>query len=181
MASCGPKGVIPLELHRCTLRPFREGDEASIVRHGSDLRVSRWLRDGFPYPYTLDDARNWVACSSLWDPSRQFAIVVDGEAVGGIGLDMQGDVFRRSAEIGYWLGHEHWGHGILSEALPAFIRHAFEHFDVVRLFAGVFEGNEASARVLEKSGFVLEARLRSAVWKHGVLRDQLLYALVRIA
>lgn len=168
-----------IELQRCTLRPFREGDEASIVQNANDLRVSRWLRDSFPHPYTHDDARTWVLCCSLWDPPRQFAIDVDGHAVGGIGLEMQGDVFRRSAEIGYWLGHAHWGQGILSEALPALIRHAYAHFDVVRLFAGVFAGNEASERVLLKSGFEREATLRAAVWKHGHLRDQHLYALVR--
>lgn len=139
-----------------------------------------WLRDSFPFPYTTDDARNWVACSDIWAPTRYLAIDVDGEVVGGVGVEPGGDVFRRSAEIGYWLGHAHWGRGILSEALPAVIDYAFRRFDIVRLWAGVFDGNAASARVLEKSGFALEARLQASVWKDGRIIDQLVYALVRL-
>ncbi len=171
--------MIPLELQHCTLRPFREADETALVRHASDRRISRWMRDAFPYPYTLDDARTWIACSAIWNPVRNLAIVVDGELVGGIGLDVQGDVFKRSAEIGYWLGHAAWGKGIATEAVQALVGHAFREFDVVRLYAGVFEGNEASARVLEKAGFALEGRLRSAIWKDGQLLDQLLFAKLR--
>lgn len=171
--------MISLELQRCTLRPFREDDETALVRHANDRRVSGWLRDAFPYPYTQDDARTWIACSDIWNPARNLAIVVDGEVVGGIGLDVQGDVFRRSAEVGYWLGHAAWGRGIATEALQAFAAYTFREFDVVRLYAGVFAGNEASARVLEKAGFSLEGRLRAAIWKDGQLRDQLLYARLR--
>ena len=56
---------------------------------------------------------------------------------------------------------------------------AFDRFDLCRLYAGVFEGNPASARVLEKAGYALEGRLRRSVTKDGRTIDQFLYAVVR--
>jgi [ribosomal protein S5]-alanine N-acetyltransferase len=104
---------------------------------------------------------------------------VDGAAVGGVGIELGTDVFRRSAEIGYWLGEPFWGRGIATEALRAMTAYAFERFDICRLEAGVFDWNPASARVLEKNGYVLEGRARLGVIKDGRMGDRLLYALVR--
>jgi [ribosomal protein S5]-alanine N-acetyltransferase len=170
---------VHLRLSRCELRPWRVGDEASLVRHADNRNVSRNLRDRFPYPYTDADAEDWIRRASTQMPVTSFAIVVDGEAVGGIGLELGIDVFRRSAEVGYWLGEPFWGRGIATEALRAVTDYAFAKFDVCRLEAGVFEWNAASARVLEKVGYTLEGRSRLAIVKDGRPGDRLLYALVR--
>jgi len=108
-----------------------------------------------------------------------FAFIVEGSAVGGIGLVLKDDVFRRSAEIGYWLGEGYWGRGIATEAVRALTEYAFVTFDLCRLHAGVFEWNPASMRVLEKAGYTLEARHRKNVTKDGETIDRLVYALVR--
>lgn len=168
-----------LKLSRCTLRPWRAGDEASLVRNADNRNVSRNLKDRFPYPYTAADALQWIAHASVQSPPSSFAIVVDGAAVGGIGIELGIDVFRRSAEIGYWLGEPYWGRGIATEALRAMTEYAFAHFDICRLEAGVFEWNPASARVLEKAGYTLEGRARRGVVKDGRTGDRLLYGLVR--
>ncbi|HEX9821282.1 MAG TPA: GNAT family protein [Methylomirabilota bacterium] len=170
---------IELKLARSTLRPFRRDDEPSLVRYADNRNVSRNMRDRFPYPYTAADAREWVARVSEQSPVATFAIVVDGAAVGGIGLEPGTDVFRRSAEIGYWLGEPFWGRGIATEAVRAVTEYAFATFPICRLEAGVFEWNPASARVLEKAGYVLEGRARLGVTKDGRTGDRLLYALVR--
>ena len=168
-----------LTLERCTLRPYRRDDEPSLVRYADNRNVSRNMRDRFPHPYTAADARDWTTRVSTQSPVANFAIVVDGEVVGGIGLEPGTDVFRRSAEIGYWLGEPFWGRGIATEALRAMTEYAFEHFDICRLEAGVFDWNPASARVLEKAGYTLEGRARLSVVKEGRVGDRLLYALVR--
>ena len=168
-----------LELSRCTLRPWRVGDEASLVRYADNRNVWRNLKDRFPYPYTAADADAWIRLAGSETPATSFAIVVDGAAVGGVGIELGNDVFRRSAEIGYWLGEPFWGRGIATEALRAMTAYAFEHFDICRLEAGVFDWNPASARVLEKSGYTLEGRARLGVVKDGRICDRLLYALVR--
>jgi RimJ/RimL family protein N-acetyltransferase len=168
-----------LKLSRSTLRPWRAGDEASLLRYANDRRVSGNLKDRFPFPYTAADAEAWIAHASKQAPVSNFAIVVDGGAVGGIGVELGQDVFRKSAEIGYWLGEPFWGRGIASEALRAVTEYAFETLDIIRLEAGVFGWNPASARVLEKAGYTLEGRLRQAVIKDGRVGDRLIYGLLR--
>jgi RimJ/RimL family protein N-acetyltransferase len=81
-----------------------------------------------------------------------------------------------SAEIGYWLGEPYWGRGIMTEALTAVTLYAIERHQLTRLFALPFAGNVASCRVLEKSGYTLEGRLRRSAIKSGVILDQLQYA-----
>jgi RimJ/RimL family protein N-acetyltransferase len=168
-----------LVLSRCTLRPWRRGDEASLVRYADNRNVWRNLRDRFPHPYTAKDADEWIARASGQTPAQSFAIVVDSNAVGGIGLELGEDVFRRSAEVGFWLGEPFWGRGIASEALRAVTQYAFATFDICRLQAHVFEWNPASMRVLEKAGYTLEGRARLAVTKDGRTIDRLEYALIR--
>lgn len=160
---------------KVVLRRFRADDEAAIAMNANDRDVWRNLRDRFPHPYTLADARAWIANV----PETNWVIEVDGVFTGGIGWTRGEDVFRRSAEIGYWLGRAHWGKGIATEALRIATARAFEATDIVRLHSGVFAWNRASARVMEKNGYVLEGRMRSAVWKDGQLVDELLYAKVR--
>jgi RimJ/RimL family protein N-acetyltransferase len=88
-------------------------------------------------------------------------------------------VHRRSAEIGYWVAEPYWGRGIATKAVGALTAFAFAHHDLVRIFAGVFASNPASARVLEKAGYAFEGRLRRSVVKDGIVLDQLMYAMVR--
>jgi RimJ/RimL family protein N-acetyltransferase len=170
---------VELDLGSCTLRSWRSGDEDSLVRHADDRDIWINLRDSFPHPYTRDYAQAWLRLVAEWTPETNFAVTVGGEAVGGIGITLQDDVSRRSAEIGYWLGRAYWGRGIATAAVRALTDWAFAHFDLCRLYAGVFEWNPASARVLEKAGYVLEGRLRRSVTKDGRTIDQLLHALVR--
>lgn len=149
------------------------------MRHANDREVWINLRDRFPHPYTTADARAWLQFVEQTVPQTSFAIAVETEAVGGIGIILNDDVFRRSAEIGYWLGRQYWGRGIATAAVRATTAWAFASFDLRRIYAGVFDGNPASARVLEKAGYTLEGRLRRSVFKDGKTLDQLLYAETR--
>jgi RimJ/RimL family protein N-acetyltransferase len=168
-----------IRLARCTLRPWRRGDEEALVRGANNREVWRNLRDLFPHPYTLADARAWIERCVGLDPPRGFAIEVRGEACGSIGVFTLEDVHRRTAEIGYWLAEKEWGRGIMTEAVAAMTERAFRELDVVRIQAAVFEWNPASMRVLEKCGYVREAWLRKSVWKDGQLIDSAMYAKLR--
>ena len=168
-----------LKLKSCSVRSWDWDDRDAIVRHANNRNVWINLRDRFPHPYTVIDARRWLDMVVGQKPETNFAIDVEGEAAGGIGFTIQYDVARRSAEIGYWLGEEFWGRGIATEALIAVTDHAFSHYDVCRLFAHVFDWNRASARVLEKAGYEFEGRLKKSVTKDGRTIDQLMYAIVR--
>ena len=164
-----------LTLSRSTIRPFVRDDAASLAHHANDRDVWRNLRDRFPHPYTLRDAQQWLE-STCHEPWTTFAIEVDGAAVGGIGYEPMADVYRHTAEIGYWLGREHWGRGIASEAINAFAVHLFDTRPLTRLEAGVYAWNPGSMRALEKAGFLREACKRKAAFKDGEFVDVMLYA-----
>ena len=168
-----------LKLDRFIIRNWRPGDEASLVRHANNRKIWINLRDRFPHPYTPADAEQWIRHASTVSPATSFAIVVEGAAVGGIGLLLKDDIFRRSAEIGYWLGEEYWGRGIVTEAVRAVTEYAFTNFDLCRIYAGVFEWNPASMRVLEKAGYEFEGRVKKSVTKDGRTIDEYIYAIIR--
>src|SRR5262245_23961409 len=92
-----------LSLEHGKLRPWRADDAASLARHANDREVWRNMRDAFPHPYTLEDARRFLDFVERMPALRFFAIEHGGEAVGGIGISPLEDVYRRSGEIGYWL------------------------------------------------------------------------------
>ena len=173
--------MIHMELDRCTLRQWKTGDEESVVFHANNKKIWRNVRDHFPSPYTLADAVRWVFHASTVLSDKVFAIDVDGKAVGSIGLVPKEDVYRKSMEIGYWLGEQYWGRGIATEAVGAMTRYGFAQFDIIRIYADIFEWNPASARVLEKNGYQFEARLKRAIVKDGTISDVLIYSILKEA
>ena len=163
---------------RCRVRSWRGSDLDAIVRHANNPKVAMQLRDRFPHPYTRADGTAFLRHMTGPEPQTNFAIEVDGEAAGAIGFVRGADVERFSAEIGYWLGEAHWGRGIVTEALVLLTAHGFSAVNILRFFALPFTDNAASARVLEKAGYVREAELKKSCVKYGKPRDQLLYARV---
>jgi len=166
------------------LRPYHASDVPSIVKEANDPLVPKYLRNHFPHPYTAADASDWVARTAASTPVVNFAVChfPSGEYAGGIGLKPfpPADVEARTMEIGYWFGRAHWGRGLATEAVRAFSRWSFEAFpEVLRLEAGVFGGNAASGKVLEKAGYTLEGRRRNAGWKDGEAFDIVMYGLLR--
>ena len=168
-----------LALTLSTIRPWAVADAESLQRHANNREVSIQLRDRFPYPYTIDNARSFVGWVTKQEAPTVWAIEVDGEAAGGIGIELHTDVERVSAEIGYWLGKAVWGRGIATEALIAVTTEVFTRFDLARLYAVPFADHLASVRVLEKAGYFREGHLRQSAIKDGKIRDQLLFAAYR--
>ncbi len=161
------------------LRPWRPGDEPSLVKYANNRKISINMRDRFPFPYTQADAESWIKLANETDPVENFAIEFENQAVGGIGLMLGTDIYRKSAEIGYWLGEPYWGKGLMPEAVKRMTEYGFETFGLNRIFAGVFESNSASARVLEKAGYAFEYRTAKSVYKEGRYLDQLFYVKLR--
>jgi len=147
------------------VRPWREGDEPALVEHGNNYRIWQNVRDRYPHPYTMQDARLWVQVADKDSSSINLAITLNDEAVGAIGVVFKDDVYRRTAEIGYWLGEAYWSQGFASRAVKVLTEYVLAHTNICRMYAGVFENNVASARVLEKAGYQFEARLRKSITK----------------
>ena len=175
------KNTFVLNLGDVKIRPWRTGDEPSLAKHANNRKIWINVRDRFPHPYTHKDAQIWVRVAGADRNMINLAIEVEGEAAGGIGVVFKDDVYRRGAEIGYWLGEAYWNQGIITRAVIALTRHIFDspQFDIFRMYAGIFEYNTASARVLEKAGYQLEARLRKSVTKDEKTVDELVYAVLK--
>ena len=165
-----------LVLERCTIRPWRLDDAESLARHANNRKIWLGLRDLFPHPYTIQDAHEFLQRTINEQPAMKFCIEIEGTAVSGIGVHPGEDVHRHTATVGYWLGDEFWGRGIMTEAVTVVTDFCFDRFSLRRIYAEPFANNPASARVLEKAGFTFEGRLKNNVLKDGELLDSLLYA-----
>jgi ribosomal-protein-alanine N-acetyltransferase len=161
------------------LRPWRTDDAPALTRHADNPRIAGNLRDAFPSPYTIEDARRWLEMVGGNRSDVILAIEVEGEAAGGIGLHVMKDVYRYNGEIGYWLSESYWGRGIMTGAVEDMVTFAFIHTEILRLYASIFEHNTPSMRVLEKNGFILEAIIKKSVMKEGILLDENLFSLLR--
>lgn len=162
------------------LREWSFADCDSLAENADNVKIWNNVMDHFPHPYTKQDAFDYISMIQLMpQPPMKFAIEVDGKAVGSIGFGSEGDIERVTAEVGYWLGEEYWGRGIMSKAVDDIAKYAFRHFSFQKLFALVFDYNPASMRVLEKAGFKLEAILHKAAIKNGKLIDFYYYSRMR--
>lgn len=160
------------------LRMFKTSDIKELTHLLNNSRVLGNLRDSIPNPYTLKDAENFISFCITQYPVLTFAIDYKGKLAGCIGLVPQDDVYRLSAELGYWIGEPYWNQGIATEAVQQAVSYAFESLPVIKVFAGVFDFNKASQKVLEKAGFTLEAILKKAIVKNGIIYDEHRYSLI---
>jgi ribosomal-protein-alanine N-acetyltransferase len=168
-----------ITLEHCVVRSYRLEDAESLALYANNRKIWQNLRDGFPNPYKLDNAKIFIERAIQANPETMYAICAEGFAAGGIGYTLHSDIERLSAEVGYWLGEPFWGKGIVTEALKAVTKYAIAQHNLLRVYAVPFESNKASHRVLEKSGYQLEGRLRKSAIKDGKVMDQLMYAYIK--
>ncbi len=154
------------------LRPWKNTDIIPLAAIANNKKIWDSVRDYFPHPYAIKNAEEWIAMQDEKKPVTHFAIEVDAKLAGGTGVILKEDVYRCSAEIGYWLGEEFWGKGIATEAIRQLMEKIIKDYpDVIRVYAETFAFNKASMKVLEKNGFHLESIRKKAVIKNGILTD----------
>ncbi len=166
--------MMELRTGSIALRHFRESDAPRLAELANNKKIGRNLRDGFPYPYTLADAKTFL--SKFTKHSTFFAIEFDGEYVGNISLSPLDNVYRKTAEIGYFLGEPWWNKGIMSTAVKLITEFGFKEMGFARIHTGVYEYNPASQRVLEKCGYIKEGIFRKSVFKDDKLWDEVRFA-----
>lgn len=163
-----------------TLRPWKESDIRSLPKHLSNINIWNNCRDGLPFPYTEKDAEDFVRYSMGQTEQSEYCIEINNEAAGNIGFVRGTDVERFNAEVGYWLSESYWNKGVATDALKEAIKHYFQHTDVIRLHASVFESNIASMRVLEKVGFQKTGIHHKACFKNNQFIDAHYFELLNI-
>jgi [ribosomal protein S5]-alanine N-acetyltransferase len=163
-----------------TLSRIVKGDKLSLIRCLNE----RGIYDNtllIPYPYTEKDADWWLNHVTHFERShlkqKVWAIRnAKEELIGAVGLQFKYGLHSHKDEFGYWLAQPYWGQGIMTEAIKTFTEICFTKLRLIRLEATVFHFNQASCRVLEKTGFEYEGLLRKFHEKDGKIFDGLLYA-----
>lgn len=150
------------------LRPVEPADHEFLAEHWNrrDVRLMTNTNE----PLTTDDVAEFVES----DESVNFLVCADGDPVGTAWLFAEDGVHGRG-EIGYWIAEPDRGRGYATAAAELMVEYGVAERRLRKLFARVFEGNEASARVLEKVGFRQEGRLREHYYVDGEYLDATLY------
>lgn len=163
------------------IRPWKIEDGEKLAKLLNNKKILDNLRDGLPYPYTKADGEEFIASMQQADPKKTFAfaITADDVLVGSIGIFRQGNIHKRTAELGYYIGEPYWGQGIGTKAVKLACNYVFENTDILRIFAEPFAYNTGSCRVLEKAGFQLEGVLHSNAIKNGKILDMKMYARIK--
>lgn len=162
----------------CKIRKWKLSDAKDLASVISNKKIQDNLRDGLPYPYTEQDATDYISAMLSEDENETFAfaITIDNKAIGSIGAFRQKNIHRHTAEIGYYIAEEYWGKGLMTEAVKQICSYIFDKSNIVRIYADPFSYNKASCRVLEKTGFLYEGTLRSNAIKNGKTIDMLMYS-----
>lgn len=158
------------------LRSWTEDDVPALVAACNDPAIVRWI-PAIPRSYTEGDAVAFVRGESAGAPEYSFAIAVDDDVVGAIGLSLNSLKYKGS--LGYWVARGARGRGLGTRALRLVSRWALEELALIRLELITDPDNVASQRVAEKVGFRREGVLRSHL-RHpdGRIRDSVMFSLL---
>ena len=144
-----------LKTERLILRPFRETDAEDLYAYARDPRVGPIA--GWPIHGSPEESREIIR--TVFAAPNVFALELReiGRVIGSAGL-----VGRHPAgeipdcpddEIGYALSPDHWGRGLVPEAVEALLGYGFTELDLRRIWCGHYAGNWRSDRVIRKCGF----------------------------
>lgn len=161
------------------LRKWNSNDLESLVKYANNWNIAKNMTDKFPFPYTKKHGKSFIEFANRENGNYIFAIDIDGEAVGSVGIHIQDDIHKKNAELGYWLAEPFWNKGIISAVILEIVKFSFSNFDINRIFARPFETNIPSQKCLEKNGFILEAKFKKAIFKNGIYLDELIYSIKR--
>ena len=159
-----------------TLRSLIDDDASTLAKLANNKKIWDNLRDIMPYPYSVDNAIFFINLVKQEDPQVTFGIEYKGALCGVIGLVAQQDVYKKTAEIGYWIGEPYWNKGIATRAVNLVTSYGFNKLDIVRIHTGVFEYNTASMKVLENCGYKKDGVFEKAIFKNGKTWDEHRYS-----
>ena len=156
------------------IKKWELSDATDLALALSNKKIQNNLRDGLPYPYTEQDGKEYISAmlSANENETFAFAITVDNKVIGSIGVFLQKNVHKLTAELGYYIAEEYWGQGIMTEALKAVMRFAFLELNVPVIYISHVRANIGSGKVQEKCGFeVFNEVPNYRVWIDGTNTD----------
>ena len=164
-----------------SIRNWKIEDAEQLKNAINNEKILDNLRDGIPYPYTIENAQEFITqiLNAPKDSQYSWAILVDNKVIGSVGVFRKDNIHYQTAEIGYYIAEEYWGYGIMTKVIKEVCDYIFNETDIIRLFAEPFAYNLASCRVLEKVGFEFEGTLRKNAIKNNKILDMKMYSIIK--
>jgi RimJ/RimL family protein N-acetyltransferase len=151
-----------IETERLILTVWQPSDWTALRPIATDVEVMRYITDGTPW--SDEKIREFVNRQVNLYAARGFCRWKLIEKSTGDTIGFCGPGFWRDAgdpEIGWWLAHHRWGHGLATEAARAALRDAFERAGLDRIISVAMPANTASTRIMEKLGLRFECEFES--------------------
>jgi len=169
----------PFEGQLVRLRAREPEDAPLLYRWFNDPEVTEFLT--MRYPLSIKSERDFIESVAKPDYSHAgFAIetLAESRLIGGIDL-VKPSPENRSAELGIAIGDKScWDGGYGTDAMRTLCRFGFEMMNLHRIQLEVYAPNDRARHVYEKVGFVVEGRLRDALFKYGRYHDILVMSLL---
>ena len=164
-----------------SIRKWKIEDAEQLKNAINNEKILDNLRDGIPYPYTIENAQEFITqtLNAPKDSQYSWAILVDAKVIGSIGVFRKDNIHYCTAEIGYYIAEEYWGNGIMTKTIKEVCDYIFNETDIIRIFAEPFSSNVASCKVLEKAGFEFEGTLRNNAIKNNKILDMKMYSIIK--
>ncbi|ERM83406.1 GNAT family acetyltransferase [Rhodonellum psychrophilum GCM71 = DSM 17998] len=163
-----------------SLVSWQDGHFHSLYPLANNPNIAKNLKDSYPQPYTIHDARFWIEHNQKFNPPQNFAIEFEGKLAGSIGCEIGKNELSTNLELGFWIGEPFWGKGIATEAVQLYSEYVIEKFpEIKRIYAQVYDFNFACMKVLENAGYVPEAILKHGYIKNGEVGDLFQYVMIR--
>ncbi len=171
---------LKIEGKKINIRKLKKSDAPFIYQNAKDFEIAKYTT--IPHPYKLKNAEDFIKTThQKMRKKKSFELGIElkenKKIIGIIGLTNI-NYNNKNAEIGYWLGKKYWGKGIMKEAIKLILKFGFKKLKLVRIYARVMHPNIASAKLLEKSGFKYEGRMRKTTLKKGKWMDDLKYSIL---
>ena len=162
-----------------SIRKWKIEDAEQLKNAINNEKILDNLRDGIPYPYTIENAQEFITqtLNAPKDSQYSWAILVDNKVIGSVGVFRKDNIHYQTAEIGYYIAEEYWGNGIMTKVITEVCNYIFN--DIIRIFAEPFAYNVASCKVLEKAGFEFEGTLRNNAVKNNKILDMKMYSIIK--
>lgn len=184
MQARGIFGNLPeIETGRLRLRKLTPEDAAEVFAYASDPAVARHT-SWEPYR-SVEEVQGYlrrvVSFYEKGEPAGWgLELKESGRLVGTCGFEPGSWSFEHARiSLGYVLAREHWGQGLMPEAVRATIAFGFGRLDLNRVEARCVADNTPSERVMQKAGMSHEGTMRDLVFRKGSYRDYEVYSILR--
>ena len=148
-----------IETERLVLRKLCPADAVWVAELANDVEVAR-MTTRVGHPYRLADAEAFLDAMHAADPQSDRPLLIEHRRFGPIGMTGFHRSEDRHAELGYWLGRTFRGRGFATEAVRAALDWAQGSWGRRAILSSHFADNPASARVLDKAGFLYTGEVR---------------------